>query len=127
LPLNFFPSLFQQKIEKKYELRVFYLNNVFYSMAIFSQNDMKTKIDFRNYNYKTPNRNVPYKLPLEIESKLHLLMLQLELTTASIDLIVDLNENYVFLEVNPDGQFGMISYPCNYYLEKEIANQLTKN
>jgi glutathione synthase/RimK-type ligase-like ATP-grasp enzyme len=54
-------------------------------------------------------------------------MLQLELTTASIDLIVDLNENYVFLEVNPDGQFGMISYPCNYYLEKEIANQLTKN
>ncbi len=34
---NFFPSLFQEKIEKEYELRIFHLNGVNYPMAIFSQ------------------------------------------------------------------------------------------
>ncbi len=28
---------------------------------------------------------------------------------------------YVFLEINPEGQFGMVSHPCNYYLERELA------
>jgi hypothetical protein len=31
---------------------------------------------------------------------------------------------YVFLEVNPIGQFGMVSAPCNYNLEKKIAQYL---
>ena len=30
----------------------------------------------------------------------------------------------VFLEVNPVGQFGMVSLPCNYQLEKRIAQYL---
>jgi hypothetical protein len=30
----------------------------------------------------------------------------------------------VFLEVNPTGQYGMVSDPCNYYLDKKIAEYL---
>lgn len=43
-------------------------------MAIFSQNDDQTKVDFRNYNINKPNRNVPFMLPNELESKIKLLM-----------------------------------------------------
>lgn len=122
----FYPSLLQQYIEKKYEIRTFYIRGIFFSMAIFSQTDEKTKIDFRNYNTTKPNRRVPYLLPKYIERKLHLLMVKMGLNTGSIDIIVDKNNKYYFLEVNPVGQFGMVSIPCNYHLEKRIAEILSK-
>ncbi len=121
---SFFPTLFQQEIEKKYEVRVFHLNRKNYSMAIFSQRNKKTKTDFRKYDFQNPNRTVPYILPQDIEKKVNALMDLLDLDTGSIDFIVDVNDNYYFLEVNPVGQFGMVSTPCNYYLEKKIAETL---
>lgn len=124
LPNNFAPTLFQKKIEKKFELRIFYLNGLFYSMAIFSQQNQKTQIDFRNYDYNNPNKTTPYKLPNDIERKLIRLMKSLELSTGSIDMIYSKDNEYVFLEVNPTGQFGMVSAPCNYNIEKKIAELL---
>lgn len=125
LPNTFFPSLIQQKINKKYELRIFFMNDKFYPMAIFSQQDNKTKIDFRNYNREKPNRTVPYKLPDEIEKKLTKFIHSSQLNTGSIDMIVSPANEYYFLEVNPSGQFGSLSYDCNYYIEKKIANYLS--
>ncbi|NVO09875.1 MAG: grasp-with-spasm system ATP-grasp peptide maturase [Bacteroidales bacterium] len=124
LPDEFFPSFFQKLVEKKFEIRVFYLNKKCYSMAIFSQSDKQTKIDFRNYNEDKPNRFVPYKLPRDIEKKIIQLMQNLDLTTGSIDMIKNKTGDYIFLEINPVGQFGMVSKPCNYYLEKEVAEYL---
>ncbi len=121
-PETFFPSLVQNYIKKKYELRIFYLHRKFWSMAIFSQEDEQTSVDFRNYNKKKPNRNVPYKLPFEVERKLIDLMEKLKLNSGSIDMIVTNDNEFVFLEVNPIGQFGMVSNPCNYYLHREIAH-----
>jgi ATP-GRASP peptide maturase of grasp-with-spasm system len=124
IPDLFFPTLFQQEIEKKYEVRVFHLNGINYSMAIFSQKNKKTQSDFRKYDFQNPNRTVPYILPDEIDKMINTLMNKIDLDTGSIDLIVDTNDNYFFLEVNPVGQFGMVSLPCNYYLEKKIAETL---
>ncbi|NJO92369.1 MAG: hypothetical protein HC831_27910 [Chloroflexia bacterium] len=67
---------------------------------------------------------VPYKLPDEIKNKLIALMNEIELDTGSIDMIVDKKGKYIFLEVNPNGQYGLVSDTCNYYLEKEIADYL---
>lgn len=122
--LNIFHSLFQEKLQKQYEIRSFYLNGEFYSMAIFSQSNAKTEVDFRKYDNVKPNRYVPYKLPDETEDKLRVLMHKIELNTGSIDLVLDQENNYCFLEVNPVGQFGMVSAPCNYYLEQKVANFL---
>ena len=55
----FFPSKFQNTVQKKYEIRTFVMDSKFYSMAIFSQKNNKTKIDFRKYDWNQPNRNVP--------------------------------------------------------------------
>jgi D-alanine-D-alanine ligase-like ATP-grasp enzyme len=93
-------------------------------MAIFSQMDDKTNTDFRKYNIKKPNRNIPFQLPKSIEKKLWQFMQELELNTGSIDIVVDKSNNYYFLEVNPIGQFGMVSFPCNYLLEKKVAEHL---
>lgn len=123
---NLFPStLFQQCIEKEYDLRVFYLAGNLYPMVIFSQNDKKTKVDFRKYNFEKPNRTIPYKLPQDVEEKLLRFLREHKFEASSIDMVKCKNTgNYYFLEVNPYGEFGMVSVPCNYYLEKKIAEVL---
>lgn len=123
-PEKFKPTLFQRNIPKKYEIRSFYLDGEFYSMAIFSQNDEQTKVDFRIYNEHVPNRNVPFRLPEEQEKKLKQLMEKAGFESGSIDLIYSTDQQFYFLEVNPIGHFGMVSYPCNYQLEKKIAQSL---
>ncbi len=123
-PECFLPTLFQRCIPKKYEIRSFYLHGEFYSMAIFSQNDAQTKVDFRVYNEHIPNRNVPFKLSGDIEQKLKMLMEKTGFESGSIDLIYSTDQRFYFLEVNPIGHFGMVSYPCNYHLEKKIAQSL---
>lgn len=125
LPETFALSLFQQCSSKQCEIRSFFLRGKFYSMAIFSQSDKQTAVDFRKYNDEKPNRNIPFSLPPELEEKLCRLMDLLELDTGSIDLILTENGQYIFLEVNPVGQFAMVSHPCNYYIEKEIAAYLS--
>lgn len=122
---NFFPSLLQENIYKKFELRIFYLKGTFYSMAIFSQRNKKTAVDFRKYDDTNPNYTVPFELPAFIRKKLQRFMKAVSLDTGSIDMIYGNDCNYYFLEVNPIGQFGMVSYPCNYYLEKVIAKTLS--
>ncbi|MBC8756455.1 grasp-with-spasm system ATP-grasp peptide maturase [Kordia sp. YSTF-M3] len=123
---KFSPSLFQGYIVKEYELRIFFIEKKFYSMVIFSQNNEKTKVDFRNYDFDNPNRVARYKLPSAIEKKLSNLMKHIGLNTGSIDLVKGIDGNYYFLEVNPSGQFGMTSFPCNYNLHKKVANYLIK-
>lgn len=126
LPNHFFPSLFQLNLTKDFEIRSFFLDGEFYSMAIFSQQDPQTTTDFRKYNTKKGNRTVPYILPDELKKKLRRLMARLELNTGSIDLVRTIDGKIYFLEINPVGQYGMTSFPCNYYLDKKIAEFLAK-
>jgi len=124
LPEKFFPSLFQECLDKEYEIRVFFLGGECHAMAIFSQLDEQTQVDFRMYNYERPNRKVPYQLPAELEERIRDLMGHLDLETGSLDFVRTRDGRDVFLEVNPIGQFGMVSSPCNYHLERRVAEYL---
>jgi ATP-GRASP peptide maturase of grasp-with-spasm system len=121
---DIYPSFFQKQIEKEYEVRSYYLDGEIYSMAIFSQNDSQTKVHFRQYNLQKPNRNIPYKLPNKVEEQIRNMMNSLKINSGSLDFIKEKDGELLFLEINPLGQFGMTSYPCNYYLEKKIAEYL---
>jgi hypothetical protein len=123
-PDTFAPTLFQQYIEKFIEIRVYFFLDTFYSMAIFSQNDHQTSVDYRNYNEEKPNRNVPFLLPDAIQNKLNEFIKLTKYTTGSFDLILTPTNKYYFLEINPSSQFHWVSKNCNYYIEKEIAEKL---
>ena len=125
LPESFFPSFFQQYIEKEFEIRTVFLENEFYSMAIFSSLNVNTQEDFRNYDLSKMNRFIPFKLPNMVESSLKKLCKELDLNFCSIDLIFN-GKDFYFLEINPVGQFGMTSLPCNYNIEKKIAALLSQ-
>lgn len=60
-PKGHWYSLFQKEIRKKYELRIFYFMGRMFTMAIFSQMDEESEVDFRNVdvNGNHPNATDP--------------------------------------------------------------------
>lgn len=118
-------SFVQEKVEKLYEVRTFFLDGEFHSVAIISQNDPQTAVDCRKYNEEMPNRNIPYSLPVSIKSKLAELFHLLELNTGSVDLIRNNKGEYVFLEVNPSGMYGPIKKHANIDVDRLIAKWLS--
>lgn len=122
----FHPSFLQEKINKSFELRIFIFNKSIYSMAIFSQLSENSKIDYRNGDINN-TRVVPYHLDDEIKNKLLQFMHSINLNCGSIDMIVTKDNKYVFLEVNPCGQFHFMSSLCNYFIERDIANYFSND
>lgn len=120
--VNIFPSLISECIDKAYEIRSFYLDGEFFSMSIFSQSDELTKIDFRKY---ANNRNEPFDLPTDIKNRTKKLFEMIGINNGSIDYMVTTTGDFIFLEINPVGQYGMTDYPCNFELDYRIANYLT--
>lgn len=123
-PDYFSPSLIQEEIKKSIDIRVFIFKNTFFSSAIVSQNNPNTRLSFKNYDKKIPNRIVSYRLPNEIELKVRKLIEYLDIDTCSIDLILSKNGDFYFLEINRQGQLDWISESCNFNIEKYIAENL---
>jgi len=121
---DFAPCFVQERINKKVEIRVFVFKDKLFSMAIFSQNNAKTSVDYRNYDTQKPNRVSPFTLPQKVEKQVFEFMRISNLDTGSMDLILNQDNEFVFLEVNPQGQIDWLSKHCNYYVEKYIAEEL---
>ncbi|MDR2917229.1 MAG: hypothetical protein LBV74_20735 [Tannerella sp.] len=125
MPAEIFPSLFQKYIDKKYEIRTIYIGGEIFSCAIITEDE--NSIDVR----KSVNENkayiIPYQLPCEIEEKLKKFMKKAHLQIGSFDMIYNQNDEYVFLELNPSGQFLGYSDRCNYAIEKYIARYLIES
>lgn len=125
LPDFFHPTLFQEKADARYEVRVFYLDRQFYATAMLidigREVDVKQSFDDDGINF------VPYQLPVTIQEKIRRLMDDLNLNTGSIDIIRTKKGEYVFLEVNPVGQYNAPSNYCNYQVEKLMAEWLIKH
>lgn len=119
---NFFmPSLIQERIEKKYEIRTFFIEKQFWSIAIFSQENQETEIDYRINQF---SHSIPFKLPVSLEKKVLKLATKLNLNSGSIDWIFDKSGKFYFLEINPLGIFNNVSVMGNYNIEREIAKML---
>lgn len=97
------PALFQRYINKQYELRIHVIDDVIIPVRIHSQNAKKTRIDWRvaQGNLECDIVNIPQ----DIQTKIQLFMLELDLKFGIIDMIVTEGGDYVFLEINPDGNW----------------------
>lgn len=122
IPEFFTPSFYQKEIEKKYEIRSFFFVNKLYSIALFSQENSETTLDFRNYEVFT--RIEACQLNKNLVRKICNFMNELDLKIGVIDFIVSTDNKYYFLEVNPCGQAIRISVEGNYDIEMLIANYL---
>lgn len=113
------PTLLQEKIHKEYEIRVFFFEEKIWAVATF---DLSGSTDVRNM--KTSDKKyISYELPSFVNEKITALKNELGLNCGTIDFLKTKND-YYFLEVNPLGQFGEVSYYGNYNIEKYIADLL---
>jgi hypothetical protein len=96
------PMIFQKQIPKAFEVRTLVVGRRSMSTAIYSQQSVRGKVDFRlDYNVK----HEPHQLPGVVESCLLDLMAVLGLEMGVHDLIVTPDGRYVYLETNQQGQW----------------------
>lgn len=117
------PILAQEYIEKKFELRVTIVGQKIFACAIHSQDSEQSKVDWRNYDFENV-KHEPYQLPREVEEKLLSLMRQWGLHYGAIDMIVTPKDDFVFLEINPSGQWLWIEQLTGLPISKALAELL---
>jgi glutathione synthase/RimK-type ligase-like ATP-grasp enzyme len=122
--IKFVPSMFQEYIDKLYELRITVVGDEVFCAKINSQQSEKTMIDFRDYSVNIPYEY--YNLPKDIELLCKQLVKSYNLQYSAIDIVVDRNKNYIFLESNPNGQFYWVQVNVpELKMAESLANLLT--
>lgn len=117
------PSLFQEYIEKDYELRITALENKVVAIKINSQESDLSIVDFRRYDFE----NVSYEytnIPKNVETFCSDMLKHYGLSFGEFDFIKSKKGDYVFLEVNPNGQWLWLEIKSGYNLTKDVAENL---
>lgn len=117
------PVYFQRLIIKAGDVRVTVVGDIFFSAFIHSQESESTSIDWRKG--EKPLRYSPIELPDYLKKKCRKLMQELNLNFGAIDFVLDENGNFIFLEINPNGQWAWIEKRLNYPICATIVKYLT--
>ncbi len=119
----FAPCIFQEYIPKDIELRVTVVGRKVLACAIGSQVSAKTKDDWRRYDPKvTPY--YPFSLPKVVEEQCLRIVAHYGLQFGAIDLILTPAGKYVFLEINPNGQWEWIETSSGLPIAQTLADLL---
>ncbi|KTC86668.1 hypothetical protein [Legionella brunensis] len=128
--LQMTPGIFQEKLQKKYELRVTCFGGYIVAVKIDSQQHPKGMGDWRVI---PPNelKIEPYQLSPRIENMIRVFMKRLGVVFGCFDFIVTPEDAIYFLEINQQGQFLWIEdlYPdlkmldifVNFILQKSAT------
>ena len=115
------PCIFQENIEKDYEVRVTVIGRQVFSAAVYSQQDQETVTDWRR-------KKLFFKkvdLPAEIQILCVDMVRGLNLQFGAIDLIKTKSGDYIFLEINPNGQWVWIENETGLPISDAIIKFLT--
>jgi glutathione synthase/RimK-type ligase-like ATP-grasp enzyme len=117
------PIYTQQYVEKRFEHRAMVIGDQVLNCRMDTQASERTRIDFRRYDFAAV-RHEPCALPSDIEAKLLAFMSAAELRYGAIDLIETPDGDFVFLEVNPSGQWEWISHFAGLDIPSAVARLL---
>jgi MvdC family ATP-grasp ribosomal peptide maturase len=117
------PMVFQELIPKAYELRVVCVASEVFAGALDATGTSRGHTDWRR---AAPEecRWQKAQLPTEVASSLRALMSELGLVFGAVDLICTPAGEYVFLEVNPGGEWGMLERDLGLPISEAIAEAL---
>lgn len=115
------PMMFQRFVPKAKELRIAWVDG---SAFVGALDGASCGVDWR---YEAMEANwEPYELPDAIHGRLAALMQRLGLRQGAIDMIVTPSGEYVFLEVNPHGEWGMLERDLGLPIGDAIAQALLR-
>jgi MvdD family ATP-grasp ribosomal peptide maturase len=123
--LQFCPMTFQENIPKALELRITIVGKQIFTAAINSQQLEGATYDWRKEGRALHQQWQSYDLPQIIEKQLFELMKYFGLNYGAIDMIVTPDQHYIFLEINPVGEFFWLElYPPHFPISQAIAEIL---
>lgn len=117
------PSIYQELIPKRFDVRVTCVGDRLFSAAIHSQSDPEAAIDWR----RTSNPQLPHStihLPDDVAVRIKSLMRRLDLQFGCVDLVLTPEGEYVFLEVNPSGQWLWLDDQLELGISDAVASWL---
>ena len=109
--LQLSPGIFQKEIKKKYELRITCFGDFLVAAKLNSQCHQEGKIDWRAI-HEGKMIIEPYTIHPALEQQIRKFMRKIGLVFGSFDFIVTPEDNYIFLEINEQGQFLWIEEYC---------------
>jgi glutathione synthase/RimK-type ligase-like ATP-grasp enzyme len=122
--VRYCPVIFQAYVPKRLELRVTVVGRRAFAAEIHSQVSNHTRHDWRRYDLqRTPH--FPHDLPPEEERRCVRLVERLGLCYGAIDMVVTPEGRYVFLEINPNGQYLWIEELTGLPISEAICDLLT--
>ncbi len=125
--LRFCPMTFQELLPKAVELRITIVGKQVFCASVDSQQLSKAQFDWRKEGIALLDAWQPYPLPADIEAKLLQLMAYFGLNYGGIDVIVTPSGRYVFLEVNPVGEFFWLEKFAGLPISAAIASFLIES
>jgi glutathione synthase/RimK-type ligase-like ATP-grasp enzyme len=118
------PCLLQEYVDKSKELRVTIVGTTIFATEIDSQASERSRVDWRHYDIpNTPYRQV--EIPSMVGTRLIALLKHFSLSFGCIDMIVTPTGEYVFLELNANGQWQWIEKLTGQPISMEIAKFLS--
>lgn len=110
--LDLCPMTFQERLDKRLELRVTVVGDRVMAAAIDSQRSDRAKNDWRRDGLAMIADWQAYALPADVAAKTVALMERLGLNYGAADFIVTPQGRHLFLEVNPAGEYTwLLQYP----------------
>ncbi|MCA1648057.1 MAG: hypothetical protein LC797_22200 [Chloroflexi bacterium] len=115
------PTIFQPYVEKAYELRCVVIGEKIFCARLNSQDQELTRHDWRAGDLQQEI----FALPEHVEGSIHRLMSSFEINFASLDLILTPDGEFVFLDLNPNGQWLWLELELGLPLVASMADLLT--
>jgi len=112
-------------VEKACELRVIYVDGEIFTGAIDASNSLRGKVDWR-LAATGECCWVHSDLPNGVKDTLRKFMKSMGLRYGAVDIIRTPDEKYIFLEVNPGGEWGMLEKFLEYPVSVAIAKSFKK-
>lgn len=118
------PCIFQQYVDKDFEMRVTIVGKKVFAVKIYSQAGLNSRFDWRRDQF-----NLKYEA-MDLDTVFREKLLQfhelLGLVYGAYDFIVCKDGQYVFLEVNPAGQWMWLERAVHINIAEEIASTLLR-
>ncbi|MBD6615597.1 MvdC family ATP-grasp ribosomal peptide maturase [Komarekiella sp. 'clone 1'] len=121
--LRYCPMVFQEQIPKKLELRAVFVNGKLFVGALDASRYAAFTQDWRRAKSEDCVWQT-HELPTDVVDCLNAFMARFGLVFGALDLIQTPSGEYVFLEVNPTGEWGMLERDLGYPISEAIANTL---
>ncbi|MBD2677225.1 MULTISPECIES: MvdC family ATP-grasp ribosomal peptide maturase [Nostoc] len=121
--LRYCPAVFQEQIPKQLELRAIYVNGKLFVGALDASEYATSTQDWRR-GKKEALIWEPYQLPDKLIGCLGAFMVKFGLLFGAFDFIQTPSGEYVFLEINPTGEWGMLERDLDYPIAEAIADTL---